>query len=318
VARAIDDEWRRQGCPDPWFVVEAGAGRGTLARAVLDAGPACGPALRYLVVERADALRAEAAERLGAEGPALLLGPSAPRPDDDGEPTGGGPLPGRGPLTAVLADLPALRLTGMVLANELLDNLAFDLVERHGDGWAEVRVGQSAGAPIEVLVPASDPDAADAARLAPDAPIGARIPLERGARAWLTRALDLLDRGRVVCLDYAVASTAELAARPPVDWLRTYRAHDRGGDALDRPGAQDLTVEVCVDQLTPPPDRDVAQADWLAGHGLAQLVEQARAAWADAPRADLEALAARSRISEAAALADRSGLGAFRVLEWDV
>ena len=39
--------------------------------------------------------------------------------------------------------------------------------------------------------------------------------------------------------------------------------------------------------------------------------------WPSAPHvADLEALRARSRVSEAEALLDPAGLGAFRVLEW--
>ena len=33
--------------------------------------------------------------------------------------------------------------------------------------------------------------------------------------------------------------------------------------------------------------------------------------------ATIEALAARSRVSEGAALTDAAGLGAFRVLEWE-
>src|SRR3954463_11195059 len=52
IANAIDTEWHRLGRPDPFVVVEAGAGRGALARAVLDARPACSPALRYVCVER--------------------------------------------------------------------------------------------------------------------------------------------------------------------------------------------------------------------------------------------------------------------------
>ncbi len=41
--------------------------------------------------------------------------------------------------------------------------------------------------------------------------------------------------------------------------------------------------------------------------------------WSDrAPVADLEALRARSRVSEAEALLDADGLGNFRVIEWAV
>jgi hypothetical protein len=48
-------------------------------------------------------------------------------------------------------------------------------------------------------------------------------------------------------------------------------------------------------------------------------VEAARGTWrATAHVGDLAALAARSRVGEADALTDPTGLGAFRVLEWEV
>jgi hypothetical protein len=48
-------------------------------------------------------------------------------------------------------------------------------------------------------------------------------------------------------------------------------------------------------------------------------VAAARATWHErASLGDLDALKARSRVGEADALTDPSGLGAFRVLEWDV
>ena len=45
LARALDTWWAELGRPDPFVVVEAGAGPGTLARSVLAAAPACLPAL---------------------------------------------------------------------------------------------------------------------------------------------------------------------------------------------------------------------------------------------------------------------------------
>ena len=57
IARALDTWWAGLGCPDPYVVVEAGAGAGALARSVLDAAPSCAPALRYVLVERSAALR---------------------------------------------------------------------------------------------------------------------------------------------------------------------------------------------------------------------------------------------------------------------
>ena len=54
-------------------------------------------------------------------------------------------------------------------------------------------------------------------------------------------------------------------------------------------------------------------------HGLESIVSDARRRWEErAHIGDLEALEHRSRLTEADALTDVEGLGAFRVLEWSV
>lgn len=311
LARALDAEWERLGRSDPFVVVEAGAGRGALAAAVLAAAPGCSPALRYLCVERSAVLRARVEEVVAVEPPDLVLGAVTLGGDDDEGPTS---VPGTGPLVTVLDDLPAVSLIGVVVANELLDNLPFGLLERTVEGWSEVRVGDGL---VEVLVPAPPGVVAEAEHLAPGATAGSRIPLQHQAGAWLRRALDLVERGRVLVIDYA-DTTPSMGGRPQRDWLRTYRGHGRGGAPLDALGEQDVTCEVAVDQL-PRPDVDRSQAGWLVAHGLGDLVAEARATWHErAHLGDLQAMKARSRVSEAAALTDPHGLGAFRVLEWQV
>ncbi|MCZ7529412.1 MAG: SAM-dependent methyltransferase [Acidimicrobiia bacterium] len=57
VAGALSDWWAEMGSPDPFFVVEVGAGDGRLAREVLRASPVCAPALRYVLVERSETAR---------------------------------------------------------------------------------------------------------------------------------------------------------------------------------------------------------------------------------------------------------------------
>ena len=313
LARALDGWWTDLGRPDPFVVVEAGAGTGTLARDVLAARPRCGPALRYVLVERSDALRGHQAGRLSLEVPALALGPSVPDDED-----GPGPAQASGPLTTSLSSFPAGPLTGVIVANELLDNLAFLLLERRGDGWDEVRVGWGADGPVEVLVPAAAELAAEAGVLAPAAPVGGRIPLQRDAATWLREAASALERGRIVVVDYADASPS-LARRPWRDWVRTYRGHQRGGHPLDEPGSQDITCEVAVDQLVRvrAPLADRSQAEFLSAHGIEELVAGARSGWLEGAAAGtLEALRHKSRLGEAAALVDPTGLGTFRVLEW--
>lgn len=266
LARALDAWWAELGRPDPFTVVEAGAGRGTLAKAVLAAAPACRPALQYVAVERSSALRAQ--HPAGVES---------------------------------VAALPENPFAGVVLANELLDNLPFGLRERTAGGWAEVHVDAGLA---EVLVPVDDEL---------EAPAGARVPVQRAAHDWVTAARRLAPR--VVVIDYA-DTTASMAGRPWTDWVRTYRGHSRGGLPLTDLGRQDITCEVAVDQL-PPATANRSQAEFLRAHGIDELAAEARTAWHErAHIGDLQALTARSRVHEATALTDDAGLGAFRVLEW--
>lgn len=312
VARALDEWWVQLGRPAALVVVEAGAGPGTLARSVLRASPACASALRYVVVESSAAQRAIHAERLPLEDPVSAFA-AGPEPDDD-EPAA---PPPPGPTVVSVAALPRVPAPCIVLANELLDNLPFGLAERVEHGWVEVHVGVEADAVVEVPLPLDDATCRRLDGLAREAPIGGRVPIPRAALAWLADARGLAGPGgRVVALDYG-RSTADLAARPWTDWLRTYRHHERGGPPLVALGSQDITADVPIDQLAPAPDLDRSQAEWLAAHGLDELVAEGRRLWAErAHIGDLAALRARSRVNEAAALTDPAGLGAFRVLEW--
>ena len=313
IARALDAWWGDIGRPDPYVVVDAGAGSGALAAAVLGARPECSPALRYVLVERSPRWRERQARRLPLEPAGMVLGPTEVTDPD----LGPQPKAGLGPLVTALDELPAGPFEGVVLANELLDNLAFRLLERGTTTWQEVRVLPDL---TELLVDAPADAAAEAAAFAPDAAPGSRIPLQHQCQDWLRTALASLSAGRVVVIDYG-DTTPSLATRPWTEWVRTYRGHTRGGQPLEHLGEQDVTCEVAVDQLAhvAPPADDRSQAEFLAAHGLHDLADDARRRWQErAHIGDLEALAARSRVGEAAALTDRAGLGAFRVLEWEV
>src|SRR5207248_1519634 len=153
--------WADLGHPDPYVVVEAGAGGGTLARDVLAADPDCSPALRYVLVERSQRLQEHQEAKLPMEPARQVLGPVVVDDPDEGPHA----LPGIGPLVTSLPDLPQRPFTGVVLANELLDNLSFRLLENTPYGWAEVRVTEQVA---ELLVPVTPELAHAAHRLAPD------------------------------------------------------------------------------------------------------------------------------------------------------
>jgi len=311
VARAIDAWWRVQGSPEVAVVVEVGAGPGTLARSVLAARPACEGALRYVLVETSAAQRAHHGEHLRLEDPAVAF---AARPDPGAE-APAALLPG--PIVVSNASLPRVPAPCFVVANELLDNLPIGIAERTGDGWSEVLVGVEGDELAEVLGPLDEAMGARLADAAPRAPLGARLPIPRGADLWLVDALAAAGAGGLVlAVDYG-RPAAELAAVRSAEWLRTYRQHTRGGPALRDLGTQDITADVPVDLLRPAPDVVSTQAQWLRQHGIEELVAEARATWTErASIGDLSAVRARSRVTEAEALLDPAGLGSFAALEW--
>jgi SAM-dependent MidA family methyltransferase len=278
VARFLDHEWGRLGRPSDFVVVDAGAGPGALVRALLAAEPECSSSMRLVAVDVSDAQRAQHPASVESR-----------------------------------ADLPDGPFDGVIIANELLDNLPFRLAV-HDGGWREAYVVRLPdGRLVETLSACFAPLPA---MLPESASLGARAPLQDTARAWVAGACSRLGRGTLLVIDYMSPSTAALAARPWRDWLRTYRAHSRGDHYLAAPGTQDITSEVAIDQL-PEPDTVRTQAQWLQLHGIAELVEEGKRYWeAHAARPDLAAIRMRSRISESEALLDPAGLGAFTVLEY--
>jgi SAM-dependent MidA family methyltransferase len=319
VARFLDRAWTELARPDPFVVVDAGAGRGRLAADVLRAGPECARALRYVLVERSAVLRAAQRELLTLEPADRAFGPAV-RDEPDEAPR---PVEGIGPIVTSLPELPAVELAaGVVVANELLDNLPFRIVERSGEGWTEVRVGTGDGGFVEVAVPASPALSVAADDVAAGSPVadGARLPVPTATVDWLDGCAHILRRGYLVVVDYT-DDAASLASRRQNEWLRTYRGHERGGPPLAAPGAQDITATVPEEHLVAHAGRagfrlieHTSQAEWLAGLGVEELVDDARGLWRErAAVGDLEALAARSRVTEAAALTDPAGLGAHSV-----
>ncbi len=280
IARWLDAEWRRLGEPEDFTVVDAGAGPGTLARSVLAAAPACLASGRYVAVEI-----------------------SAPQRERH---------PAGVESTASMPDGP---ITGVVIANELLDNLPFRLAV-FDDGWREAYVDAAdPSRPVERLSARFDPPPPG---LPSRASIGSRAPLVERAAAWVSDTCERIERGTLLVIDYGVARTAELATRPWRDWLRTYRGNERGEHYLRDPGSQDITTDVPFDQL-PEPTTLRSQAQFLQLHGIDDLVEEGRRIWTEqAARPGLEAMTMRSRISESEALLDPSGLGSFLVAEYRV
>ncbi len=278
VAKAIDAKWRELGSPKRFDVVEVGAGSGTLARSIMGAQIECKDSLIYTAVEISDASR----QMHPAQVRSSSIMPSEP-------------------------------LIGMIIANELLDNLPFRLFVFDGF-WQEAFVTFQDRSFVEVLRKVDD---------APNwlprvAPHGARVPIQTCAANWLVQALDLLQKGSLVVFDYFLTSS-DAISRPWRDWLRTYRHHESGEHYLRNPGTQDITSHVMIDQLQNVHIFDLceSQTSWLSRNGIYELINEGRVYWQErAAKPDLMAMKMRSRISESEALCDPVGLGKFSVLEW--
>ena len=278
LSRAIDDVWRRCGSPDGFTIIDAGAGPGTLARSILAASPDCLRKGHYVAVETSAAQREMHPEGIN----------STDR-------------------------MPEAVEHGVVVANELLDNLPFELWVADG-GWKQAHATAAGDAFNEILV-----SGMPAFPLPERAPLGTRAPVQSAAAEWLRDALAALRHGSIFVIDYCTARTIQVAAMPWREWLRTYAGHERGSHYLKDPGSQDITAQVLVDQLAVvrEPDAVRSQAQFLELWGIGELVEEGRRVWRESASAPtLAALKMRSRISEAEALLDPRGLGAFTVLEW--
>jgi SAM-dependent MidA family methyltransferase len=297
LARRLDEEWHRLGQPTEFRVVEVGAGPGTLCRTIFAAQPACVEALRYDLVDRAEGMRALHAAHL----PALQ--------------------------TRSLATIPSDVVANVVLGNEILDNVPFRLM--HWDGeWKEVHVRIQGTLVREELVTVDPLVAADLSQLVPSPSPDSRIPYQERAADFVGELLASSPTGLIILVDYARVLTADFAALPQGDWLRTYDRHRRGtlGGGIESgsvkwvAAATDITVDVSLDQmqrqtLRPPVVRTQHAA--LKHWGLDEVLAESARNWAGRPSDfHLPSLRFRSHASEAVVLCDPLGLGGFTVLEW--
>ena len=215
------------GTSGPGFdLVEAAAGNGRLARDILDALEARDPdllaALRVHLVERSPQARAAQPG---------VLGPHAPK------------------LTSSGPDVPA-GVTGVILANELLDALPPNLVVRRKDGLREVFVDAVAGTLVTRECPPSSPllqEYLDEVRV--DLETGCFAEINLAASAWVREAARRLARGFLILIDYGHEARRLYSAAHADGTLTSYLAHvaepRRSGPGwLEDPGARDITSHV--------------------------------------------------------------------------
>jgi SAM-dependent MidA family methyltransferase len=142
-------------------------------------------------------------------------------------------------------DLPS-HITGVILANELLDAMPVHVIEVTEAGLVEIYVGLQDGRLAECPGPLSDPAIRDYIdRMNVRLEAGTRIEAGLRAAQWMRDAADALERGFLLLLDYGHEARELYSAVHAGGTLTTYRRHAAGMQHwLDEPGEADLTSHV--------------------------------------------------------------------------
>jgi SAM-dependent MidA family methyltransferase len=223
-------------------------------------------------------------------------------------------------ILSSLEDLPE-RFSGVVIANELVDNLPVAVAVRSGDGWEERWVGVDNDRLVLVRHDSRPEVAAWADRFGLPCPDGGRVEVQLAAGAWLSDILGRLEAGVVLIIDYGDASEG-LEHRRADGTLRTYRGHHLGPQPLLEPGETDITVDVNFSALIAVAEEEGAvvglhrQDDFLEELGLRDRIRELRERELAAARSGdtMGQLRARSDRTNAETLLHPRGLGDFRVL----
>ena len=262
----VRDMWHSLEQPSPFTVVDLGAGEGALARGIARAAEtdeAFARALRVVAVERGAVAR-------------NALGSTAIE------------------VAAHIEDLEPF--DGVVIANELFDNVPFRLYEDD----------------VEIVIDA-DGDT-----------LIARPPLSDRARPVSPAAADLvggiahaLRRGYAMVVDYGFSGDETPES------VRGYRSHHVAADLLRDPGSTDITGPVDFDALIARARDDglqtwgpVMQRDALMALGYRATLDRMRADQAEQEQAGewRTAVEYYGERGQAAMLVDPAGLGGLKVL----
>ncbi len=217
LAVQIEQMWVQLGRPDPFVVVEQGAGSGQLARDITTYASHLDTSFRH-------ALR-------------YVTTDGSVRPDSRGKDP---------PIQGILATgVPLKHITGCFLSNELLDAIPVHRVVFRDGQTREIYVTQRDGQFLEVEDEPSTPRIAY--RLEE-----VQASLTEGQRAevcleldtWIEEVATALERGFVLTIDYG-HTAQELYARQRLQGtLRCYFKHTLAGNPYVRVGYQDMTAHV--------------------------------------------------------------------------
>jgi SAM-dependent MidA family methyltransferase len=217
---------------------------------------------------------------------------------------------------ALLAPIPAVAsieelepFTGVVIANELFDNVPFHRIRARNDRPHEVFVALEGDRFIE---------------LEADSSIDAPLPRSDEERTISPHSIEIvralakvLIKGYVFIFDYGYIATEQ--SEP----IRSYAAHRMHEDVLSDPGTKDITGPVDFDALADAARSagfdvhgPVTQRDALMNLGYRELLEHIRARQHEAETKNewRDAIATFGARGDASMLVDPTGLGTLKVM----
>jgi len=252
------------GYPDPFVIVEMGAGKGLLAKHLLShcqlMSKSLSERLRYVLIECSPAMRALQQEQLKP-----WLGHSGP--------------------VSWLEDLSSLApgsITGLMFSNELPDAFPVHRVEKVGHGLKEIFVDVRDGRFVECLRDLSAPEIEDYFRtLHIELSEGYRTEINLRAPVWMRQVAASMNRGIVITIDYGHSAEDLYGPQRSKGTLLCYCSQMASEDPFVRVGIQDMTAHVDFTTLATVGEEAglsvtgfTNQMSFLMGLGVEEMIAQ--------------------------------------------
>jgi SAM-dependent MidA family methyltransferase len=225
--------WHNLGCPNPFSVVEMGAGNGELAQDILDyfqitADQSFLKALKYIIVERSPNLIEQQQERLKSW-----------RNNTNFDLTWNN-----------WSDLANESIEGCFFSNELVDAFPVHLVQKEGQQLKEVYLGVQDRQLTEIIDDISTEKLTQYfERVGVDLsqqqyPEGYRTEVNLQALDWLETVAKKLKRGYLLTIDYGYSAEKYYLPSRNQGTLQCYYQHRRHDNPYANLGYQDITTHV--------------------------------------------------------------------------
>jgi SAM-dependent MidA family methyltransferase len=280
IAIHLEAMWETLGCPDPFHVVEMGAGTGLMAHDIFEYVrqnmPSFAQATQYVSMDK---------------------------------------YPQRASYSEVGEKYPA-EVVGCVLSNELVDAFPVHRFEIRDGALAELFVRIDENGHFESV--SGEPSTPELARRRDDLDIplqdGTRGEVNLQIGPWMKRVADTLGKGFALTIDYGHVAAELYAPERSKGTLQTYYKHTSGSSPYQWVGSQDITAHVDFTAVMNE-GRAVGlnslglltQAEYLNNLGLQAWIEKLQDTKISPHERDANAMAMRQ-------LVKTDGLGGFRVL----